>query len=120
SRTWPRPVSPIGRLWPKALERPSSCRRSTRLAGDGRESRAGKRVLGWAWEPECAPGTGNRKRRPEHTLFSCNLEINRPILLTAQTDVRTMSSMDAGVWGVAPRAGQAIAAELIRRRLEID
>jgi len=28
--------------------------------------------------------------------------------------------MDAGVWGVAPRAGEAIAAELIRRRQEID
>jgi hypothetical protein len=28
--------------------------------------------------------------------------------------------MDAGVWGVAPRAGQALAAELIRRRQEID
>src|SRR5712691_11716465 len=28
--------------------------------------------------------------------------------------------MDAGVWGVAPRAGEAIATELIRRRQEID
>jgi hypothetical protein len=28
--------------------------------------------------------------------------------------------MDAGVWGVAPRAGEAIAAELIRRRQKID
>ncbi len=28
--------------------------------------------------------------------------------------------MDAGVWGVAPGAGEAIAAELIRRRHEID
>jgi len=28
--------------------------------------------------------------------------------------------MEAGVWGVAPRAGEAIAAELIRRRQEID
>src|SRR5229473_7236140 len=28
--------------------------------------------------------------------------------------------MDAGVWGFAPRAGEAIAAELIRRRQEID
>jgi Domain of unknown function (DUF222)/HNH endonuclease len=28
--------------------------------------------------------------------------------------------MDAGVWGVVPRAGQALAAELIRRRQEID
>ncbi len=28
--------------------------------------------------------------------------------------------MDAGVWGVAPRAGEAIAAELIRRRQQID
>ena len=28
--------------------------------------------------------------------------------------------MDAGVWGVAPRAGEAIAAELVRRRQEID
>jgi Domain of unknown function (DUF222)/HNH endonuclease len=28
--------------------------------------------------------------------------------------------MDAGVWGVAPGAGEAIAAELIRRRQEID
>jgi Domain of unknown function (DUF222)/HNH endonuclease len=31
-----------------------------------------------------------------------------------------MSSMEAGVWGVAPRAGEAIAAELIRRRQKID
>jgi Domain of unknown function (DUF222)/HNH endonuclease len=28
--------------------------------------------------------------------------------------------MEAGVWGVAPRAGEAIAAELIRRRQKID
>jgi hypothetical protein len=28
--------------------------------------------------------------------------------------------MDAGVWGVAPRAGETLAAELIRRRQEID
>jgi hypothetical protein len=28
--------------------------------------------------------------------------------------------MDAGVWGVAPRAGETLAAELIRRRHEID
>jgi len=28
--------------------------------------------------------------------------------------------MDAGVWGLAPRAGEAIAAELIRRRQKID
>jgi hypothetical protein len=28
--------------------------------------------------------------------------------------------MDAGVWGVAPRVGEEIAAELIRRRQEID
>jgi Domain of unknown function (DUF222) len=28
--------------------------------------------------------------------------------------------MDAGVWGVVPRAGEAIAAELVRRRQEID
>jgi len=28
--------------------------------------------------------------------------------------------MDAGVWGVAPRAGEAIATELIRRRQKID
>jgi uncharacterized protein DUF222/HNH endonuclease len=37
-----------------------------------------------------------------------------------QTDVRMIWSMDAGVWGVAPRAGEAIAAELIRRRRQID
>jgi hypothetical protein len=28
--------------------------------------------------------------------------------------------MDAGVWGVAPRAGETLAAELVRRRQEID
>jgi Domain of unknown function (DUF222) len=32
----------------------------------------------------------------------------------------TILSMEAGVWGVAPRAGEAIAAELIRRRQKID
>src|SRR5260370_7663096 len=41
-------------------------------------------------------------------------------MLDLQTDVRTILSMESGVGGVAPRAGEEIAAELIRRRLKIN
>src|SRR6266446_8886596 len=41
-------------------------------------------------------------------------------MLDLQTDVRTILSMESGVGGVAPRAGEGIAAELIRRRQKIN
>jgi hypothetical protein len=48
------------------------------------------------------------------------LKINMLIFVDTPNRCSYNLSMDAGVWGVAPRAGEAVAAELIRRRREID